>query len=237
MCDVIQFLGAILTAGLFTAVCAQQQRIVDKPFIPIGGQFTVTCDANRFPPGTIPSEVDFIQDLAIEREVGDGARKQIAFYNPFFPAPLPNVSQFFPAGRNWLLEASGGLDAPTHNRATIKLVLTVKDPECSDAGMYLCKATYFPSNGGPTSVEHSQYLNASTEAPALTLDHHNGKAPDFSNNTKGQLVKLTCKFEGPGGLMLSWLTGPIGGKTHVPYPSDDHIQTVTPAPHKGPVGC
>ncbi|CAL1546374.1 unnamed protein product [Lymnaea stagnalis] len=108
--DVMQLLGAILTAGLFIAVSAQQQPIVDKPSVPIGGQFTVTCSANSFPPGTIPSEVYYIRDLNIERDVAVGPREVLATYYPLALPPFSNVSQELAApARDWELWTHHGL--------------------------------------------------------------------------------------------------------------------------------
>ncbi|CAL1546362.1 unnamed protein product [Lymnaea stagnalis] len=233
-------LVSISTAGLFIAVCAQLQPIVNKPLIPIGGIFTVTCDANRFPPDSIPSHWNVITELILERIAGGGQREPIAVYRPFPIPGFSNVSKFIPTGRNWIVEASGGIasvDPPTNNKATIKIEWVVKDAQCSDAGIYSCCATYLQPEGGTEKFTKSQDVNASTEAPVLTLDPHNGKAPDVSTNTKGEIVKLKCTFEGPGGLVLSWLTGPSGGSKFVPYPTKEDIQSVTPRPTEQPVGC
>ncbi|CAL1546365.1 unnamed protein product, partial [Lymnaea stagnalis] len=144
MCDAMKFSEVVLTAGLFIAVCAQQQPIIDKEYVPVGGMFTVTCDASRFPPGTIPSNLNVITELGMVRFVDGGRREPIATYRPFPIPGFSNVSKFFPTGRNWAVEASGGVasgDDTTNNKVTIKLELVVKDAKCSDAGIYSCNAS------------------------------------------------------------------------------------------------
>ncbi|CAL1546366.1 unnamed protein product [Lymnaea stagnalis] len=159
----MKFSGAILTAGLFIAVCAQMQPIVDKTYVPIGGMFTVTCDANRFPPGSIPSHLNAIAELSIDRCVGKEPRETIAVYLPYpFPS-YSNVSKFIPTGRNWIVEASGGIpsgDPPINNKATIKIELVVKDAKCSDAGIYSCNASYLTLSTGTVKISNSHDLKS-----------------------------------------------------------------------------
>ncbi|CAL1546363.1 unnamed protein product, partial [Lymnaea stagnalis] len=123
-----------------------------------------------------------------------------------------------PDGRQWVIEASDGRGSvdPENNRASIKLTLYVPDAQCADTGLYSCHASFRPA-GGVSVAGRSQNLTskAKTDVPVLTLDHHNGKAPDSSNNTEGQPVKLTCSFEGPDGLAIVWLVGPIRGPNFV----------------------
>ncbi|CAL1546364.1 unnamed protein product [Lymnaea stagnalis] len=229
MYDVMQFLGAILTAGLFVAA---QCQLFDRSEIQDGDTFKLICEASRI--GSVPQTVTTLYSLSIERTVSGTEVELIAIYSPGLSK---NLTKNIPGGRQWVIEASGGRGTihPDYNRASIKLTLYVPDAQCADTGLYSCNAN-FPPVDGLSSAGRSQTLTskAKTDVPVLTLEHHNGNDSDVSKNTEGQDVKLTCSFEGPGGLVLTWMIGPIRGTNFVPHESNHDVQMVTPSPITNP---
>ncbi|CAL1546367.1 unnamed protein product [Lymnaea stagnalis] len=238
ICDVMQFMRVLLTVGLFIAAQGQGQ-LFDKYEIEDGGRFNLTCDASRI--GGIPAAVTEISELSIERVwVGYNPNhtliSMIATYRI-----LPEeeaIQTIVPTDRGWLIEESGN-NYPTglNNRATMKIVLYVPYTYCFDAGSYTCKAR-FNQTGGVSEASRSETIiyKERINIPVITLDPHNGYAPDVSSNMVGEEVKLTCQIQGLvslAGLELTWLTGPRGGNNFVPYPTDG-AETVTPGPPDRP---
>ncbi|CAL1546368.1 unnamed protein product [Lymnaea stagnalis] len=222
----MQVLGAILTAGLFIAARCQ---LFDRSVIEDGGSFNLTCDVSRI--GDVPAAVTEICQLSIERgfilNSGVGVTVLVRY---LLRATDEQLEKNTPDNRPWVIDVSGGRYPSTqNNRASIKIALYVPDAKCSDAGLYVCKAG-FRQGGLVSEATRSDTITykARLEEPVLTLDPHNGNAPDVSTNTAGQVVKLTCTFEGPAGLEVTWLTGPSGGTDFVPYPIDV-IQMLTPS--------
>ncbi|CAL1546370.1 unnamed protein product, partial [Lymnaea stagnalis] len=218
----MQVLRAILTAGLFIAA---QCQLFDRSEFGDGGSFNLTCDVGRI--GNVPTSVTKIYFLSIDKAVV--ASTNVTLIAVYSSVPSEYLERFIPNGRSWVIEAAGGTGAD--NRATITLTLNVPDAQCSDAGLYKCSAGFHPTDGGTVaSCSQNIKFKARIEAPVLTLDHHNGNLPDLSTNTEGEIVKLSCTFEGPVGLGYTWLTLPSGGTNLVPYPVDHNVTTVTPRP-------
>ncbi|XP_059155130.1 uncharacterized protein LOC131940487 [Physella acuta] len=87
--------------------------------------------------------------------------------------------------------------------------MTFYDAKCSDAGVYICQATYADSVDGNI---HSTYENQSVDTfiglvpESVTLNPQNklDKGPNGSVNSAGSDVNLTCTVTGPEYVTIKW---------------------------------
>ncbi|CAL1537179.1 unnamed protein product, partial [Lymnaea stagnalis] len=118
---------------------------------------------------------------------------------------------------------------PDNNRKTIKLSLSVTDARCSDAGVYICNASFVPTSGIVTA-SRSQNITAKvkTEAPVMKSNNHMGNNPFNSENEAGLNMTLTCSVLGPPSIRIHWLWCPRNGFSCASYPVTNEVDDLPP---------
>ncbi|KAK6985701.1 hypothetical protein BgiMline_015299, partial [Biomphalaria glabrata] len=124
----------------------------------------------------------------------------------------------------WQVEYSGG--ESNTNRQTIQIIVTAVNFQCSDTGLYKCRAT-LPTN----ETAFSYPVNITAKAPInhsnITMTPHIGKDPYSSTHIYGENITLTCAASGPSSLQISW-NYTVVNRTGEDIPSF-HVSNFTPA--------
>uniref|UniRef100_A0A2C9KN94 Ig-like domain-containing protein n=1 Tax=Biomphalaria glabrata TaxID=6526 RepID=A0A2C9KN94_BIOGL len=122
----------------------------------------------------------------------------IASYDPFDPI---NTTTNFPSGRQWKVYYTGGQGFS--NRITMKIVVTVVNYQCTDAGLYKCQVL---SSQATTHDTYPVNLTAKSQInhTNIIMSPHKGNDPYSSTNVYGENITLTCRASGPSSLQILW---------------------------------
>lgn len=219
-------MSLLLTTGL----CQQQPVVVPNP-IAANQQFTVTCEANRFP--LVPSSVTNINALILSRNLSTGNAVVASYvaFNP--PGSNDNLTKStIPLGRNWTISFNGNTDASgsiTGNRNTMRIVLVVWDARCEDAGIYRCHVDYYPPGSSIISSTDNT-VNVTATAGMGQIELSVIPLPDYNTNqyNPGDNITFTCTVRGQSTLKISWKLYVLEQLNNIQSDAVESPTTVTP---------
>ncbi|KAK0043010.1 hypothetical protein Bpfe_027592, partial [Biomphalaria pfeifferi] len=108
-----------------------QQSIVSQLQYSSGDTFNITCDASRF---SGLKTANYFLSMSLWRQVSP----QDTFINIAAYEPLAQLNTTTNAPSQWQVNFSGG--EGFSNRNIMKIVVTVVNYQCTDAGLYKCQA-------------------------------------------------------------------------------------------------
>ncbi|KAK6963643.1 hypothetical protein BgiMline_030802, partial [Biomphalaria glabrata] len=175
-----------------------QQSIVSQLQYSSGDTFNITCDASRF--SGLKTE-DYFLSMSMWRQVSP----QAAFINIASYEPLAKLNTTKNVSSQWQVNFSGG--EGYSNRNIMKIVVTVVNYQCTDAGLYKCQAV-MPS---PITTYETTPVNLTAKVGItqnnISMAPHNqadGTDENSSVNSVGEEISMTCTFTGPANLQAVW---------------------------------
>ncbi|XP_055865529.1 uncharacterized protein LOC106075953 isoform X2 [Biomphalaria glabrata] len=187
-----------------------QQSIVSQLQYSSGDTFNVTCDASKF---IGLKTANYFVSMSMWRQVSS----QAAFINMASYEPLAQSNTTNNIPLQWQINFSGG--EGFSNRNTMKIVVTVVNYQCTDAGLYKCQAV-LPS---PVTTYETTPVNLTAKVGItqnnISMAPHNqadGTDENSSVNSVGEEISMTCTFTGPANLQAVWKRN----DEDYPYPND-----------------
>ncbi|KAH9504328.1 hypothetical protein Btru_064644 [Bulinus truncatus] len=211
-----------------TATAQTGQPIVDRTQYYVGDTFNITCDITKF--SGVPTS-NYLTKLALMRQTLTETKfTTIATYQPFLPNPNDQNVTTLPSGRQWIVQYSGG--GGTNNRQTIKIVTTVVNLRCDDAGLYKCIVELIRDPTPFDSTIVNLTVKAQISQDDLSVSPHNGDDPYSSTYQLGEndniTITMSCTFRGPGNLKAVWKWQSVQDSNEQNYPTQNDIVDETP---------
>ncbi|XP_055866212.1 uncharacterized protein LOC106071327 isoform X5 [Biomphalaria glabrata] len=190
---------------------SSQQPIVNQLEYPPGDTFNITCDVSRF--ADLRSAGELLSISLLRQLSTQTSFENIASYEPKaekkMTTNIPIQWQVFYAGGEGI-----------NNRNTIRLVVTVVDFQCADAGLYQCQIFIpAPSHQANTTPVNITAKIGITQKDIYMTPHKKiiGEDIHSSVNTVGVEITLTCSFTGPANLQALWRRKKAGHEENYPY--------------------
>ncbi|XP_059146641.1 uncharacterized protein LOC131934597 [Physella acuta] len=176
-----------------------KKSILNPIVIEEGNQFSVKCDSSL---AGVPTS--YASVVSLEITWTNGTEEPITYAN-YSLLPQPNNFSFTPNSRHWKFNFKSGITGPS-------VEIDVDDAMCSDAGWYLCTATYIDdsSNSEVLTSQNQSVASLPRAVPvSLTLvpQYNEGLGPFESVNPAGSNVVLTCNVTGRKELSINWKFG------------------------------
>ncbi|XP_059146642.1 uncharacterized protein LOC131934598, partial [Physella acuta] len=178
--------------------CAQtyNDKIVSPSVVESSQTFTVTCDASR---AGVPVDFTTVLLLYIKRVVGGKTEDLTRYRSIIDPKVINDTSPT--SFVNWSFNFSGSLRGTANrpvNRNTMKIEIVAPQAKCTDAGRYVCFATYF--NKRDDEVDTESYQDLTVTVPEGTWFEIKPASdyllePYVALYPAGSKVELTCSLE------------------------------------------
>ncbi|KAI8775418.1 hypothetical protein BgiBS90_023894 [Biomphalaria glabrata] len=210
--------------GLLIVLVSCQQPIVNQLEYPPGATFNITCDASRF--AELRSAGELLSISLFRQLSTQTSFENIASYEPKAEKKMTTVAEGFALGFvppqnipiQWQVFYAGG--EGINNRNTIRLVVTVVDFQCADAGLYQCQI-FIPApshQANTTPVNITAKIGITQKDIYMTSQKKTiGEDIHSSVNTVGVEITLTCSFTGPANLQALWKRKKAGHEENYPY--------------------
>ncbi|KAK0043006.1 hemicentin-1, partial [Biomphalaria pfeifferi] len=179
-------------------IISVQQSIVSQLQYSSGDTFNITCDASKF---SGLKTAHYFMSMSLWRQVSP----QAAFIKIASYEPLAEFNTTKNAPSQWQVNFSGG--EGFSNRNIMKIVVTVVNYQCTDAGLYKCQAVLpSPSTNYETTPVNLTAKVGITQNNISMTPHNQAEGTDENSSVSsvGEEITMTCTFTGPANLQAFW---------------------------------